>query len=215
MSGKCRYTQRVDVVVATGWGWARRQSNGKWAQSSLWRWWKCSKGDSGDGYILWKFTKIHWTVNCEKVSFMVCELHIIFQEGNPSNKRQYQGKKKLGIRWEDGFSRLRFSPHWREYGCSPLSGREIAQVALGQSWFLKRARSHGQELWARADKLEIPPQGASRTRWWEENWPLGADEIHWKAALGVLLTSYGVCEILPHMSIWCLGNHGKWMNSLR
>lgn len=46
------------------------------------------------------------------------------------------------------------------------------------------AKSHGQELWARADKLEIPPQGASRTRWWEENWPLGADEIHWKAAIG-------------------------------
>ena len=105
------------------------------------------------------------------------------KEGNPSNKRQHQGKNKLGMGWEDGFSRLRFSPHWRESGCSPLGGREIGQVALGQSWFLKQAKSHGQELWARAEKLEIPSQGASRTRWWEENWPLDADEIHWKAAL--------------------------------
>ena len=55
------------------------------------------------------------------------------KKGNPSNKRQYQGKNKLGMGWEDGFSRLRFSPHCRESGCSPLGGRGIGQVALGQS----------------------------------------------------------------------------------
>ena len=81
MSRRRRRAQRVDTVVAAGWGWARRQSNGQWAQSSLWRWWECSKGGSGDGYILWKFTKTHWTVDFKGVIFLSYLNKVVLKKG--------------------------------------------------------------------------------------------------------------------------------------
>lgn len=49
-----------------------------------------------------------------------------------------------------------------------LDSREVCLVALGQSWSVKQAKSHGWELQVGAGKLEIPLWPATRRGWWEE-----------------------------------------------